>query len=392
MKKCLFIMPYMKMGGVEMSLISLLRAIDYEQLQVDLLLLEKGGDMVERVPEQVTVYYSHYDNVWAQRALARSFQGKSMIDRIQLKSAKAWIKIQETRLGIYGYGLKHLVLPEVIARTQYDLVIDYHGYGYITTAIAARGIASMRRASWLHDQKMDFIERVYPYMNAMDFLVAVSPAVEQESRRQYPEFSEKLTTLMNLLDVSTIYRKAHEEPQIIKDKQQTHIVTVGRLAHQKGQDMAIEAAKILRNRYNQHGFKWHLVGGGLTKDQLETAIEAAGLQEQVILEGRQDNPYAYMAMADIYVQPSRHEGYGITLAEALLLGLPTIVTDVASMVEQLTQLKTGAIVPIDNPEALAGQLNQWISNPQIPAAMRKELKQHSYDPATTMNQFYQMLA
>ena len=89
--------------------------------------------------------------------------------------------------------------------------------------------------------------------------------------------------------------------------------------------MAVEAACFLKKK--GLAFKWYFIGEGSERKNIEKMISSYRLQNDVILLGLQTNPYPYMAQADVYVQTSRHEGFGMTIAEAKILGLPIVSTN-----------------------------------------------------------------
>ena len=63
--------------------------------------------------------------------------------------------------------------------------------------------------------------------------------------------------------------------------------------------------------------------------------DSLGLADRVRFYGPRTNPFPYMAGADVYVQPSLHEGFGITVAEALCFDAPIAVTPFDCAAEQL---------------------------------------------------------
>ena len=69
------------------------------------------------------------------------------------------------------------------------------------------------------------------------------------------------------------------------------------------------------------------MGGGQDEEKIRDLIIQKNLQEHVTLLGMKVNPYPYIAKADLFVQPSRIEAYGLTIAEALALGKPVVATD-----------------------------------------------------------------
>ena len=97
--------------------------------------------------------------------------------------------------------------------------------------------------------------------------------------------------------------------------------------------MAIDALKILLDR----GFdvRWYFIGEGVSLQSCKDKVERLGLTDNVRFLGVRLNPYPYRKDCDIYVQPSRHEGYCITLAEARCFAAPIVATCFTGAEEQL---------------------------------------------------------
>lgn len=100
-------------------------------------------------------------------------------------------------------------------------------------------------------------------------------------------------------------------------------MSIGRLAYQKGFDLGIEVIeKLCKEGY---AIKWYIIGEGNQRTELEQKIsESIYAKESIVLLGQQINPYPYLKMCDIYFQPSRHEGYGIAVAEARVFCKPIV--------------------------------------------------------------------
>ena len=140
------------------------------------------------------------------------------------------------------------------------------------------------------------------------------------------------------------------------------LLTVATLTHRKAHDVLIDAL----SRITDLPWTSELVGS-LDRDLAITAniralIKTHGLEERVTLRGELENSAleeAY-AEADIFVLPSRHEGYGMVFAEAIARGLP-IVACVAGAVTETVPPATGVLVPPDDPRALAEALRRLLS-------------------------------
>ena len=72
--------------------------------------------------------------------------------------------------------------------------------------------------------------------------------------------------------------------------------------------------------------KWYLIGFGGDEALIRQKIREAGMDERVIMLGKKENPYPYIAACDLYVQPSRYEGKCVTVREAQMLGKPVVIT------------------------------------------------------------------
>lgn len=130
--------------------------------------------------------------------------------------------------------------------------------------------------------------------------------------------------------------------EIKKDRDVFSIVSIGRLDHQKGFDLGIEVIERLCKE--GYAIRWYIIGEGNQRAELEQKIsETVYAKESIVLLGQQLNPYPYLKMCDIYFQPSRHEGYGIAVAEARAFCKPIVSTNFAGAQEQLINNETGII-------------------------------------------------
>ncbi|WNF39030.1 glycosyltransferase [Bacillaceae bacterium IKA-2] len=102
-------------------------------------------------------------------------------------------------------------------------------------------------------------------------------------------------------------------------------------------------------------------------------IKDYNLIDHFILLGSNPNPYPFIKNCDIYVQPSRYEGYCITTMEAKCLNKPIITTDVNGAREQIIPGQTGLIVSIDEEELYKG-IKELINNESLRRHLTGSLK------------------
>ncbi|GAB6164826.1 glycosyltransferase [Thermostilla marina] len=125
-------------------------------------------------------------------------------------------------------------------------------------------------------------------------------------------------------------------------------VYTGRLHPAKGLATLVEAWRIL-DRRGRAPRLW-LVGEGPMERELETAIDAAGLRERIVLAGTFDHVEDVLAAADLFVLPSREEGMSLSLLEAMASGLPVIAGDIPGNHALVAHERTGLLVPVDRPD------------------------------------------
>lgn len=195
----------------------------------------------------------------------------------------------------------------------------------------------------------------------------------------YPQYREKIHCVYDILSPSFIQQQAlFENP--ITEIEGIIIVTVGRLEHYKQYTLAVETARILRDK--AISFQWYFVGEGSEKPHLESLINEYGLQEHVILVGKQLNPYPYVFRCDVYVQTSSFEGFGLSIAEAKILGKPVISTNFDAVHDQLRHEVNGLIAEM-TAESVADNIIRLIEDEPLRQRIVKNVKAEKNTSAET---------
>lgn len=166
------------------------------------------------------------------------------------------------------------------------------------------------------------------------------------------------------------------------------ILTIGRLAYQKGYDFALEACKKLKDK--NINFRWYALGKGPLQKEIEDYINQNGLSEHFVLLGVKSNPYPYIKQADIYVQPSRFEGFGIAIAEARMLDIPVVTTRFDAVYNQMVHGKNGLIVDM-NAEAITDGILQLLEDSSLKDEITKYLKAEKKGNIEEIDKVYELL-
>jgi len=135
---------------------------------------------------------------------------------------------------------------------------------------------------------------------------------------------------------------------------------VARLTRQKGQDILIHAASRLKK--DGRRLRFLLAGDGEDLPLLKDLSVRLGVEEEIVFLGRREDIAAVLGASDIYAAPSRWEGLGIALGEAMLAGLPCVGTAIAGQADILKDGVTGLVVPPEDPAALAAGIARLLDN------------------------------
>ena len=302
MKRIAFFQDNLDVGGIQKSLVNLLRNFDYEHFQVDLYLSDRRSFWEVDFPPQLNIKY-----------------------------------------------LKHIprvcsFIPFDVARTMvsldfgdceaYDLAVDFNSYQF-SCALGALTVPARRRVMWIHNNVSIKLENEWKYrvlwynfkdkFKYYDGFVGVSQGVIEPFMASTGIFDPaRFTVIQNTIDTAEIYTKAREETDFAPDPNKMNFVAIGRLCHQKGYDLMLDAfARASRQRDDLH---LYIIGDGDKRFFLEYQRDSLGLTDKVTFLGRQTNPFQYMEKMDAFISTSRYEGQGMNIMEARSLGLPLYCT------------------------------------------------------------------
>lgn len=387
-KKILFVINSLGLGGAEKSLTSLLNVMDYSRYSVDMLMFNPGGMFMKLLPKQVNIL-PQLDFLKSNQSIKMQvLRPKYLLARITasigLRCNKGKNKLHPAQCYWKYAGFVFDELPG-----YYDAAIAW-GQGnpthYIAKKVhAARKIAIINVNYEGAGHKKDFDRCYYREYN---YIANVSDDLCEMSKHVFPEFEDKMVTLYDINNGDMIAKMAEEENPFAGELALLKIVTVGRLAEQKGYDLAVDAAEILKHQ--GVCFKWIFVGEGSERTRIENRIARANLEEQIVLVGAKDNPYVYMKHADIYVQTSRFEGYCLTLGEARMLNIPVISTNFDVVYNQLRDGENGLIVEM-NPKAIADAIQRLWNDTELRNHIVEELKEEKKGNTEEIENFYRMI-
>lgn len=397
MKKRIFItIHYLEIGGAETSLIGLLNAIDPELYDVDLFLYSHRGELLKQVPDTVHLLpeIKKYDVI--EKPIKEAIQ-KGFSD---IALARLWAKYQFARYAKknhlkegsailqYVFDAVTPLLPDINPNTEYDLAISF----LTPHNIVLNKVKAKKKLAWIHTDYTKIsvnVEKEIKVWSQFDHIVSISEDVTRSFLSVFPTLVGKIIEIANILSPRTVREKALVSnlgvPIQIRG---INLLSVGRFSLQKNFDNVPDICR----RILQEGCEvyWYIVGYGGDEQLIKEKIKEAGMEEHVILLGKQENPYPFIKECDIYIQPSRFEGNAVTVREAQILYKPVIVTNYPTAHSQIKQGVDGIIVPQDN-AGCAHEIAQFIKNKELQPKIVDYLKEHDYGNEKEVQKLYSLM-
>jgi len=258
-----------------------------------------------------------------------------------------------------AYALRQFLRTQRVRLVQTFFESSDLWAGFVVKAMSdARLVWSRRDMGILRGRKHAVAYRLMARMP--DAVFAVSERVRLHCIEVDRINPERVETIYNGLDLAH-YRDS--EISSVKAGQRV-VTTVGNIRRVKGHDLMIRAAGILAPRFPEVTFS--IAGGVLDQDyfaKLESLVNDLGLAGRFQFVGAVSDLRKHLAAADIFVLPSRSEGFSNAIIEAMAAGLAVIATDVGGNAEAVEDGVSGVIVPPEDPDALAEAIAELLADP-----------------------------
>lgn len=367
----------MIIGGVEKACIALLDALDYERYEIHFFTHTDHNPYIDQINKHVILHgleeylpVSPFSELKHGRVIS-SFRGA--LNRVRVHMSK--MDFDKARYSYASYTLPHI---------EFDLAIAFR-FNYPDIAMVLYALKARKRALFIHIDPVSNT-MLEPHLQKFDKILCVSKAMQDVTAKIYPSIASKICVFYNLVNVSAI-RSLADRP-LDKKLVPTSLLTVGRLCSDKCQDMIPKVARMLLDAgYDIH---WYLVGDGPLRHLIEIECSKQNVADRVILLGSKENPYPYMKACDIYVQPSKLEGWGLTVQEARILQKATIVSPLPVMYEQIHDYKTGIIIDEITPAALYRGIKTLLDDPQLCKTFCENLSCENSDGTEQLQQIYDL--
>lgn len=342
-------------GGIEEKTVLLANNLADRGYQVDLVLAKGEGALAKNLSPRIRVLDFSKSRVWKCLGALSRYISECAPDAI---------------LSLQDRNSLVAICAKLLSGKEVRLVV-------VNATNTSESLNSQGR---LYRFGVEVLMRLlYPHA---DVVAGVSKGVLHHLRGFVRLSKPETEVLYNPVVSDQLFEASREEPEHpwFHSEEKRVVLGVGRLVPQKNFPLLIHA---FADAYEENGdLRLVILGEGSQKPELESIIEKRGLNEVVLLPGYAENPYSYMARADLFVLSSNYEGFGIVIAEALACGCPVVSTDCPyGPREILENGEWGSLVPVGDKEALAEAMMESLSEAHDPERLRRRAMDFHVDKA-----------
>lgn len=252
-----------------------------------------------------------------------------------------------------------------VSRNLFDIEIAFAEDWAINAVAKSR--SKGRKYAWIHTDFLcngmndgdKLINSTKLMLRRFDKIVFVCELLRQKFTKLL-SLSETVS-IPNAIDIKAIHEKSLSPCDITMNQDILNLVFVGRLSHEKGVEILVDSMTCLPQEYSEK-CNLYIIGDGCQRNLLERKIRENNLKN-IFLLGAKQNPFPYVKQASYLVLPSKYEGFGLVLIEAMALGVPCIATKTVGATEVLDDGKYGIMVDY-NIESISDSIKDCILNPE----------------------------
>lgn len=352
-KSILFVLQSLRMGGAERVQVTIANKLVQAGYDVTILIWKPYFTFRDNLDERVRLIYKAPDEHLGNKIpyIRHKFYDDCM-----------W-ELRATPKQLYKY---------YVGKKHYDVEIAFF-HGIALDIVSGSTNKKAKKIAWVHhnvekrgiEREAEKAKKMYHQIHN---IVCVSQSARDSFLRGFGD-TGNINVIYNMLPIEEIRSKAQEPAQQPIPHSGFHTVMLARFHAPKGYKRLIES--IVKLRREGKDISLSLVGEGDEKPQILELIRENNAEDYIFVVNGGNNPYPYIKAADLLVCSSFTEGYNLTVAEALILGVPVLSTDCAGPREILDNGKYGMLVE-NSEKGLYEGLKTLYESPDLLEEYRKK--------------------
>lgn len=330
-------------GGTERVVLQLANYYAEQGQTVNLVLAKKTGQFLKQLDKRVVVFeLNTFLN--RKRLIKKAFNRSGLLVFFQILSLNRLVKKHKISSLLCFGEWPNLIGP---------LIKLLPSKKHIKIIISERSSRSFISDPAEYNLRPYLRNLALVAFKKTNIVVACAEYLKDALTKINPESGELIKVIKNPLDLPKIENSVKENvqhPFFLKQAAHKTLIAAGRLHKSKDYPTMLRAFALVKRATNA---KLIILGDGPLKEELQSLCKELNISEDVSIVGFVDNPYKYLAKADLFIHSAIYEGFPNVIAEALACGLDVVSTDCDGAEEVLQGGKYGIIVPKQNPKELA---------------------------------------
>jgi len=334
-----FFIPTLDGGGAERVVVTLANAFADAGHTVDLLLTSRCGPLSDRVSPQVSVVDFGCEQTW--------HTVPALVQTIRSRQPDVLVS------ALFGATV-----------AAYVATAWMQAWGEHVPSLCATVHSPLPRTEPQGPRARLQVQAAHVALRRIETVVAVSQSVAQDLATHVGRARERIDIIHNPIDIDAVQSGAQASLSHSWFQDDVPVVvSAGRLHSQKDHQTLLRALARLHERGKVRAI---ILGEGPERRHLDEQSRALGISSDTAFPGFVENPYAFMARADVFALPSPAEAFGNVVVEALACGTPVVATESSGGPVEILRTDDatyGALVPPHDPAALADALAAALNRP-----------------------------
>ncbi|MDH6308205.1 glycosyltransferase involved in cell wall biosynthesis [Dysgonomonas sp. PFB1-18] len=363
MKRILFFNDSLVMGGTEVLLVDLLNHLVTKECEVTLLLPEHSDEnvLLNKVSPAVSVKYLYPD--------ATSYFWKKINENVMIFFPRLFARQKGIDESDYDeiVCFKETFFARIFSRMSIRKILWIHNIIY-KRKYEAHSFRE-KLSVWLNKKQLKRVQQSY---DRFDEVICVSDAAKNayvNVLHDGKQPNQDIRVLYNAIDMSKVVEKS-KESIIDLPQGRTNFILITRVSPEKRTDRLLNAAAKLKSE--GYDFHVYILGDGMDSQYMKNELVLKGLDENITLKGRTDNPFPYILQSKWSLCVSERESFSLVLLESMALKTPVITTNCGGPSDVVDGGKYGILVD-NSTEGVYQGMKMVLDDPALSVRYSAEL-------------------